>query len=169
MKGDGYLLASTEGSSSGGYLSYILRYSVYNLYGINISWIDIENATNGISIVPGRNQDFTEINYTPPGMSTPTLRFAYAYGFRNIQNMVRKAKRATKNDFHFVEIMACPSGCINGGGQIKAPNPSLQVTKEWISKSEKVYHILGFIFVIPNHSFSIIDTLFNMDIPIVAL
>jgi iron only hydrogenase large subunit-like protein len=35
--------------------------------------------------------------------------------------------------------MACPSGCINGGGQIKAPNPSLQVTKEWISKSEKVY------------------------------
>lgn len=24
-------------------------------------------------------------------------------------------------DFHYVEIMACPSGCLNGGGQVQAP------------------------------------------------
>ena len=24
-----------------------------------------------------------------------------------------------KCDYHFVEVMACPSGCLNGGGQIK--------------------------------------------------
>ena len=47
------------------------------------------------------------------------LRFAYAYGFRNIQNIVQKLKR-NKCDYDFVEIMACPSGCVNGGGQIRS-------------------------------------------------
>ena len=43
---------------------------------------------------------------------------ALAYGFRNIQNIVQKIKRG-KCPYHFVEIMACPSGCANGGGQIR--------------------------------------------------
>jgi len=39
----------------------------------------------------------------------PALRFAAAYGFRNIQNVMRLIKR--KNcPYHYVEIMACPSG-----------------------------------------------------------
>ena len=46
------------------------------------------------------------------------LTFAFAYGFRNIQNIVQKIKRK-KCSYHFVEIMACPSGCINGGGQAR--------------------------------------------------
>ena len=41
--------------------------------------------------------------------SNPVLRFAAAYGFRNIQNLMQKLKRG-KCVYHFVEIMACPSG-----------------------------------------------------------
>uniref|UniRef100_A0A803NZS1 Iron hydrogenase large subunit C-terminal domain-containing protein n=1 Tax=Cannabis sativa TaxID=3483 RepID=A0A803NZS1_CANSA len=41
--------------------------------------------------------------------------------FSNLQNVVRKIKTG-KCDYHFLEIMACPSGCLNGGGQIK-PKP----------------------------------------------
>eukprot|EP00958_Prasinococcus_capsulatus_P007233 scaffold673_cov410-Prasinococcus_capsulatus_cf.AAC.7 len=26
-----------------------------------------------------------------------------------------------KCEYHFVEVMACPSGCLNGGGQLKPP------------------------------------------------
>ena len=37
------------------------------------------------------------------------LRFALCYGFRNLQNIVRKIKIG-KCDYHFVEIMACPLG-----------------------------------------------------------
>ena len=37
------------------------------------------------------------------------LRFALAYGFRNIQNIVQRIKRK-KLTYDFVEIMACPSG-----------------------------------------------------------
>ena len=49
------------------------------------------------------------------------LCFAKAYGFKNIQNIIRGIKGKTKkgSSYHFVEIMACPSGCINGGGQIR--------------------------------------------------
>jgi iron only hydrogenase large subunit-like protein len=46
------------------------------------------------------------------------LRFAKVYGFRNIQSVLLKLKRG-KCDLDFVEIMACPSGCVNGGGQLK--------------------------------------------------
>ena len=37
------------------------------------------------------------------------LKFAAAYGFRNIQNLVQKMKRG-KCPYQFVEVMACPSG-----------------------------------------------------------
>ena len=37
------------------------------------------------------------------------LKFALAYGFRNIQNIVQKIKRG-KLTYHFVEVMACPAG-----------------------------------------------------------
>jgi iron only hydrogenase large subunit-like protein len=46
------------------------------------------------------------------------LKFAQAYGFRNIQNIIRKIKQG-KCEYDYVELMACPSGCVNGGGQIK--------------------------------------------------
>ena len=54
-----------------------------------------------------RNQDFQEVHVEVNG--EVVLKFALAYGFRNIQNIVQKIKRR-KMQYHFVEIMACPSG-----------------------------------------------------------
>ncbi len=48
----------------------------------------------------------------------PPLRFAAAYGFRNIQSLVRKVKLG-RCEYDYVEVMACPGGCLNGGGQLK--------------------------------------------------
>jgi iron only hydrogenase large subunit-like protein len=44
------------------------------------------------------------------------------YGFQHIQNMTRGIKRrmASTPDYAFVEAMACPDGCLNGGAQIRA-------------------------------------------------
>lgn len=62
---------------------------------------------------------------------------ALAYGFRNIQNIVQKIKRG-KCPYHYVEIMACPSGCVNGGGQIR---PEGGVTpKDRLSKVNELYN-----------------------------
>lgn len=37
------------------------------------------------------------------------LRFGITNGFKNIQNLVQKLKRG-KSQYHYVEVMACPSG-----------------------------------------------------------
>ena len=44
------------------------------------------------------------------------------YGFRNIQNAVRKLKASQTPLYDFVEVMACPGACLNGGGQPKIPD-----------------------------------------------
>lgn len=54
-----------------------------------------------------RNKDFQETTLEKDGV--PVLCFASTYGFRNIQNLVQKLKRG-KSPYHFVEVMACPSG-----------------------------------------------------------
>ena len=46
---------------------------------------------------------------------------ARVYGFKNIQNLIRQLKTAPSNSrqYQYIELMACPGGCFNGGGQIK--------------------------------------------------
>jgi iron only hydrogenase large subunit-like protein len=65
------------------------------------------------------------------------LLFGRAYGFRNIQRIVMSMKR-NKSPYHFVEIMACPSGCLNGGGQIK-PAETTQA-RELIAQVGATFH-----------------------------
>lgn len=54
-----------------------------------------------------RNKDFQEVTLEKDGVVL--LQFALAYGFRNIQNLVQKLKLG-KSPYHYVEVMACPSG-----------------------------------------------------------
>lgn len=54
-----------------------------------------------------RNKDFQEVTLEQEGRVL--LRFAAAYGFRNIQNLVQKLKRG-RCPYHYVEVMACPAG-----------------------------------------------------------
>jgi len=41
---------------------------------------------------------------------------AVVSGLKNAEKIVKEIKNG-RNDIHFIEIMACPGGCINGGGQ----------------------------------------------------
>lgn len=84
--------------------------------------------------ISSRNQDFQEVVVETVGK--PPLRFALAYGFRNIQNIVQRIKRS-KCTYHFVEIMACPSGCNNGGGQIRPAGE--ETAKDRLKKVEQIY------------------------------
>lgn len=52
--------------------------------------------------------------------SSAACSFVRAYGFRNIQNVVRRVKTG-RCAYSFVEVMACPAGCANGGGQPRPP------------------------------------------------
>ncbi|KAL8469197.1 hypothetical protein ACS0TY_032141 [Phlomoides rotata] len=112
--------------SSGGYADTIFRYAAKELFGREIKG-PLEYKTI-------KNADFREVTLEVEGKIA--LRFALCYGFRNLRNIVTKIKSG-KCDYHFLEIMACPSGCLNGGGQIK-PKPG-QSAKDLIQLLETTY------------------------------
>jgi iron only hydrogenase large subunit-like protein len=154
---------------SGGYLYHILQ------------TYQAQNPGSSISVARGRNADVVE--YSLVRGSETIIRAARFYGFRNIQNLVRRLKPAKASrlpggktgvsrkaggaaagegtkDYAYVEVMACPGGCTNGGGQVKvsevegvriaegiqepngnelAPKPGPKEQKEWLGKVDEAY------------------------------
>jgi NADP-reducing hydrogenase subunit HndD len=49
------------------------------------------------------------------------IRLAIAHGLRNVEYVLNKVRDAKVNQkelpYHFIEVMACPGGCVGGGGQ----------------------------------------------------
>ncbi|KAJ2298650.1 Cytosolic Fe-S cluster assembly factor nar1, partial [Coemansia sp. RSA 2705] len=86
-----------------------------------------------------RNQsDHREIALLDPATQQPRLQFAAVYGFRHLQNLVRKLKTG-RSVYHYVEVAACPSACSNGGGQLQPADPSPAAKKQWVSETERIY------------------------------
>ncbi|PNJ87486.1 NARF isoform 12 [Pongo abelii] len=99
-----------DGASSDGHLAHIFRHAAKELFNE-----DVEEVTYRAL----RNKDFQEVTLEKNG--EVLLRFAAAYGFRNIQNMILKLKKG-KFPYHFVEVLACAGGCLNGRGQAQTPD-----------------------------------------------
>ncbi|KAK9361754.1 iron hydrogenase [Lipomyces starkeyi] len=151
---------SSEGSSSGGYLWHVLA-----ALGDEIA--KVECKTTNLKVIPGKNSDMVEYHLvTVDGNKEEVVaKAAQVYGFRNIQNLVRKLKTGSKagarsvvtarakksagaasatlspTEYDYVEVMACPGGCINGGGQIGAPTSDGDAVglKEWRDMVENKY------------------------------
>lgn len=58
-----------------------------------------------------------EATYHVAGMD---INVAVASGLANARELLDQVKSGEKN-YHFIEIMGCPGGCVNGGGQPKQP------------------------------------------------
>ena len=129
--------------SSGGYLLHAMKHLCE--YGHGIDFYDIEKVR--IAVQKGRNLDYTEYKMTIAGSE---YVFVQAYGFRNIQNIIRQFKMKKSKHIHFIEVMACPSGCINGGGQLRphvsdvsdesGATPLPSQVKEMVLKADAIYH-----------------------------
>ncbi|KAM4824023.1 nuclear prelamin A recognition factor [Urocitellus parryii] len=94
-----------EGAGSDGHLAHVFRHAAKELFNEHVEEITYRAL---------RNKDFQEVTLEKDG--EVLLRFAAAYGFRNIQNMILKLKKG-KFPYHFVEVLACPRGCLSGRGQ----------------------------------------------------
>lgn len=124
-----------------------------------------------IQVHRGRNADVVEYLVTVNG--EVIFKAARYYGFRNIQNLVRRlkparpsrmpggkpfgsarkpaGKAATAQEYGYVEVMACPGGCTNGGGQLKVEDaivierrniegkPGPQEQKDWLALVDEAY------------------------------
>ena len=142
------------GGTSGGYLYHILE------------TFKAKNPGSEICAERGRNEDV--VDFTVVRDNKVLLKTARYYGFRNIQNLVRKLKppkvsrmpgartgiatrpEATRAaslaaDYAYVEVMACPGGCTNGGGQIKvsdailAVDPGSYLDGQWSHAEQKAW------------------------------
>ena len=139
-----WLDSSSDATGSGAYCEMVFKYAAKKLFNI-----DIRHTT--LNFESKRNSDYREVVLYDPKCSEPTvlLKFVIANGFRNIQNLVRRMKQVNGDEsFHFVEVMACPIGCLNGGGQVKVKNPKgdsssdpiLSTTpKQHLSQTDKLY------------------------------
>ncbi|MBO5782563.1 MAG: iron hydrogenase small subunit [Clostridia bacterium] len=71
--------------------------------------------------------DFNEVRGTDPikeatySVAGITVKVAVASGLANARKIIEMIKSGEK-DYTFVEVMACPGGCINGGGQPLLPD-----------------------------------------------
>lgn len=108
-------IKSHLGSGSGGYTENVIRFTVESILGEKISNERIKYRTR-------RNRDFLEVDIVPQN-GKEIITFAVINGFRNIQSLVQQIKRS-KCNYSFVEIMACPGGCLNGGAQLKCDDDS---------------------------------------------
>jgi iron only hydrogenase large subunit-like protein len=125
---DGNIIG-VSGGGSGGYLESVFRFAAKQLFNVEVT---------DITYRVGRNKDYKETSLIVN--NEKVLTFTQAYGFRNIQNVIKKLKK--KIDFDFCEIMACPSGCLNGGGQIK--NATTVKPKEHLQNVEYLYETIPF-------------------------
>jgi hypothetical protein len=156
-------LLSHPGTSSGSYMQSLIDglYLAHPEGSLQISTKTIRSADFEEHIVTRsrRIDDSTKHEGDGTGeidTSEVIFRGAKCYGFRNLQNVVRKigkevgvqttkgaagrlagrrrlgvaARRGAgatggggaDKSYDYVEVMACPGGCINGGGQLRPPN-----------------------------------------------
>ncbi|KAG7098554.1 hypothetical protein E1B28_000488 [Marasmius oreades] len=157
-----------SGSSSGSYLDTVMSHVIER------SEVPLE-----LSVKQIRNADYEEY-VLRKREGEVVFKGAKCYGFRNLQNVVRKvgkesgvrtgagaagkltgrgtaARRGRRGamdgssanenvGYDYVEVMACPGGCVNGGGQLKPPAAAMKgmlldeegFTRDWGSNGASV-------------------------------
>lgn len=174
--------------TSGGYLHHLLQTQLHQYPGSRLITSrgrndDVIEYT--IQLPSTLTSSSADLVTSSPSAQDPLFRAARYYGFRNIQNIVRKLKppRTTRMPLNgkagtrmlagnarsrtsrepsattsglnlaYVEVMACPGGCTNGGGQIKlddlaaqSPAAALDASdtpkrsqKEWLVRVDEAY------------------------------
>jgi len=61
---------------------------------------------------------------SPPGVAGREIRVAVASGVGNARHLLRAMAEGSAPHYDFIEVMACPGGCIGGGGQPKSKDPA---------------------------------------------
>ena len=91
--------------ATGGVMEAALRTAVETLTGEELAKLDFTDVrgTEGVK----------EASYNVAGMD---IRVAVASGLANARTLLNKVKSG-EVQYHFIEIMGCPGGCVNGGGQ----------------------------------------------------
>lgn len=91
--------------ATGGVMEAALRTAVEELTGEELKNVEFKEVRGTAGI--------KEAEYSVAGMK---VRVAVASGISNAKVIMDKVRKG-EADYHFIEIMGCPGGCVNGGGQ----------------------------------------------------
>jgi iron-only hydrogenase group A len=96
--------------TTGGVMEAAIRTAHYFITGKELKNVSFENVRG----IKGIKE--TEIE-----VGGKKLKIAIAHGLSNVEYIIKKVQEAKKNNqempYHFIEVMACPGGCVGGGGQ----------------------------------------------------
>jgi NADP-reducing hydrogenase subunit HndD len=95
--------------ATGGVMEAALRTAVETITGESLGALDFTEV-RGVEGVK-------EASYT---VGSLTVKVAVASGLANARILLDKVKNG-EADYQFIEIMGCPGGCVNGGGQPQVP------------------------------------------------
>jgi NADH-quinone oxidoreductase subunit G len=105
-----YTGAGTIFGATGGVMEAALRTAYYFITGEDAPRVDFQ-VTRGLT---GVKEGSIEV-------AGKTVRIAVAHGLANVEQVIDKIRTAKaageETPYHFVEVMACPGGCVGGGGQ----------------------------------------------------
>jgi len=68
------------------------------------------------------------------------VKIAIVSGLRNAENLLKKIK-SKELHYDFVEVMACPAGCINGGGQPRASHAAREERADALYADDRLSEI----------------------------
>jgi NADH-quinone oxidoreductase subunit G/NADP-reducing hydrogenase subunit HndD len=91
--------------ATGGVMEAAIRTAYYLLTDNDMEDVKIQSL-----------RGFDEIKETKVNINGIELGFAVVSGLKNAHKILKEIKEGRK-DIHFIEVMTCPGGCINGGGQ----------------------------------------------------
>ncbi len=114
--------------ATGGVMEAALRTAVEVLTGKELPSLDF-NEVRGI-------KGIKEATYNVAGMD---INVAVASGLANARELLEDVKSGKKN-YHFIEIMGCPGGCVNGGGQPQQPATVRNFTDIRAERAKALYN-----------------------------
>jgi len=114
--------------ASGGVMEAALRTAVWKLTG--------ETDDSPIDFTEVRGMEgIKSATYNVAGMD---IKVAVASGLNNAKTLLEKVKSGEET-YHFIEIMGCPGGCINGGGQPRVHADILNSENVRILRAKALY------------------------------
>ncbi len=113
--------------ASGGVMEAALRTAAETLTGETLEALEFTDV-RGMS---GIKEASVELN----GM---TIKVAAVCGLANANALLSRIK-AGEAEYHFIEVMACPGGCVNGGGQPHQPAAVRALKNVPVLRAEALY------------------------------
>ncbi len=110
--------------AAGGVMEAALRTAHYYLTGSDLK---------SLTLAPIRGLE--GVKQADVRIGDVTLKVAAVSGLKNIKPLLDDI-RDGKSTFHFIEVMACPGGCVNGGGQPQPATP-----EKLLKRTESIYQI----------------------------